>query len=464
MKDEVLTTIRENHMFNKGDKVVLGVSGGPDSICLLHMLHEMRKDLGITLVAAHINHGLRGLDADEDERYVEDFCKNLGVEVYSTKVDLHQISKDRNLSCESAGREVRYEFFRNVLGKTNAQKIALAHNANDVAETMLMRMMRGTGLEGLVGIKPVRDNIYVRPLINAKRDEIEKYCIDNNLRPRIDKTNLENIYTRNKVRLELIPYIRENFNEDIISVLNRLSDIVAKDNDFIQRQAEEKLRMYCEQYEQKVIILSEAFTLHEALLARIIRRALQMVSGNLNNFEKNHIYQVMDLHNKQNGKMIQLPNGIAAVNDYGKIEIHRVEEKEKGIDKKKDSYDLHMGVNHIEDMNLLVHMRVLEKEENMNFKASDDVKYFDFDKFNGSVILRFRKNGDKFAPLGMKGSKKLKDIFIDMKIPTHMRDDVPLICVDEQIAWIVGIRVSERFKIERKTKKIIEIKIEREEM
>src|SRR3712207_2162004 len=222
--EKVIHTIKQNNMFEVGDKVVVAVSGGPDSICLLHILYKLKEKLDISIVAAHINHCLRGEEADKDEEYVRKFCENLNIQCFIKKEDVHKISKDRGISCEMAGREVRYDFFSEVLNNVGANKIAVAHNANDQAETILMRMLRGTGLEGLIGIRAVRDNIFVRPIIDITRDEIEDYCYVNNLNPRIDKTNLENIYTRNKIRLELIPYIQKNFNSDVIEVLNRFSD------------------------------------------------------------------------------------------------------------------------------------------------------------------------------------------------------------------------------------------------
>ena len=199
-------------MFNDGDKVIVAVSGVPDSICLLHILNSLKRQLNIELCVAHINHCLRGDESDKDEIYVKNFCESLNIEFRSKSVDINKIIETQNISCESAGRNARYDFFNSLREELNAQKIAIAHNANDQAETVLMRIMRGTGLEGLVGIKPIRDNIFVRPLINSTRQEIEEYCFTENINPRIDKTNLETIYSRNKVRLELIPYIQKNFN------------------------------------------------------------------------------------------------------------------------------------------------------------------------------------------------------------------------------------------------------------
>ncbi|MEW8956858.1 tRNA lysidine(34) synthetase TilS, partial [Clostridium sp.] len=213
--------VKENNMISKNDKVLVALSGGPDSICLIHILNELKDELGIEILAAHLNHCLRGEDANKDEEYVREFCKSLNIQCYVKRVDINRYAKERALSSEMAGREARYEFFNDLKEEFNINKIAVAHNLNDQAETVLMRLMRGTGIEGLIGIRPVRDNIYIRPILSLNRHEIEAYCEDNKLLPRIDKTNLETIYSRNKVRLELIPYIEKNFNEDIINTLNR---------------------------------------------------------------------------------------------------------------------------------------------------------------------------------------------------------------------------------------------------
>ena len=185
-------------MFDKGDKVIVAVSGGPDSTCLLYILNGLKEELGITLVGAHINHCLRGDESDKDEEYAKETCESLGMNFYSKKIDIHKISEERNLSCEMAGREIRYDFFKELIVKLKANKVALAHNANDQAETILMRIMRGTGIAGMIGIRPVRDKIYVRPILHLSRKKIENYCMNNNISPRIDKSNLENIYARNK--------------------------------------------------------------------------------------------------------------------------------------------------------------------------------------------------------------------------------------------------------------------------
>ncbi|MCD3246630.1 tRNA lysidine(34) synthetase TilS [Clostridium botulinum C] len=460
--EKVIHTIKQNNMFEVGDKVVVAVSGGPDSICLLHILYKLKEKIGISIVAAHINHCLRGEEADKDEEYVRKFCENLNVQCFVKKEDVHKISKDRGISCEMAGREVRYDFFSEVLNNVRANKIAVAHNANDQAETILMRMLRGTGLEGLIGIRAVRDNIFVRPIIDITRDEIEDYCYVNNLNPRIDKTNLENIYTRNKIRLELIPYIQKNFNSDVIEVLNRFSDTVKIDNDYLNKVSLEKYNKYCKGEKDKVIIKEEVFKEHEAILTRVIRMALKELKGNLNNFDKGHIYDIIDIQKKSTGKFIMLPKNIRVLNNYGDVNLYKNNNK-INIDKGKQEYNLVINKENILDNGLKITLDIINNVEDTKFDKSSLIKYFDYDKINRDIKLRYRNNGDKFVPLGMKGTKKLKDLFINLKIPKEKRDIIPLIVFDDEISWIVGYRISDKFKINKNTKRILKIKIEREE-
>ena len=462
MLNKVIETIEEYNMLQTGDKVIAGVSGGPDSICMLHILMLLRDRFSLELVAAHINHGLRGEDADNDEKYVEEFCRKNKIKFTSIKEDVHKISIDKNISCESAGRDVRYEFFNRLKEKYSANKIAIAHNSNDQAETVLMRIMRGTGLEGLSGIKPVRDGIYIRPLLFCTRTEIEEYCNKNHLKPRIDKTNFESIFARNKVRLELIPYIEANFNKHIVSVLNRLAENSRMDNEFLEQNSEKKYKKYCTNKEDRVIITKEAFQEHPAIISRIVRRAFIDLLGVLNNFERVHIFQIIDLQSNGTGKHTILPNDVVAFNNYGDIHIYINSTYKIIMPINTSIYKLNLGENALKDLGIKITIKQIN-EAPKHLDSSENIRYFDADKILNDITLRFRKNGDKFNPLGMLGYKKLKDLFIDMKIPQGERNKIPLICFDNDIGWIVGYKVSNSFKIDSKTNKIIQIKVEREE-
>lgn len=470
MIDKVEKYIKDNSMLKKGDKIIVAVSGGPDSMCLLDILNNLKQIFGIDIYVAHVNHCLRGKESDGDEYYVKCFCESLNIPFFCRRVNIEDYAEKKNMSCETAGREVRYEFFRELMNKLGAQKIALAHNANDQAETILMRIMRGTGIEGLRGILPVRDGIFIRPILEATRLEIENYCIEKNLNPRIDQTNLQNIYNRNKVRLELIPYIQSNFNKDIVSVLNRLSVLISKDNEFLEEFSEKRYKELCMTKENCIIITKIAFYEKDAIITRIIRKAILELIGNLNNIESVHVYDIISLQRGITGRRICLPKDIIAENVYGDIyiKIDRNINDEKmmstGLITKDELKRINgMWEKHIVELGINIKMQLLSNNKKINFNRDDLTKYFDYDKIQGEIIIRTRKDGDRFKPYGMKGSKKLKDLFIDLKIPKDKRDKIPLLCFGDEIVWVVGYRVSEGYKVTKETCNILEVRIREEQ-
>ncbi|GAA0181561.1 tRNA lysidine(34) synthetase TilS [Clostridium sediminicola] len=465
MITKVKETIKKYNMIEEDDLIIVALSGGPDSVALLHILYELKDKLKIRIVAAHVNHGLRGKDSDDDEKYVSEICSKYDIPLYSKRFDIHQIAKTKGLSCEMAGRESRYDYFSALMKKISANKIALAHHANDQAETILMRLIRGSGIEGLIGIKPVRDKIFIRPLISITRKKIENYCEDNKLLPRIDKTNYETIYSRNKVRLELIPYIEENFNGDITNTLNRFADIMKDDNDYLETIASQKMDGYCLENSNEIKISKEAFNEHRAILSRILRNTIKKIKGNLKNIEKKHIDDIIQIQQKETGKVLSLPDNVQIMNTYRDIIVRKKLEVKKSLDYKNLEYRLEINKrNFIQSECFTVKMKLIESKSGKKIlKNNKFIKYFDYDKANNDIILRYRKNGDKFSPLGMKGRKKVKDYFMDLKIPQHERDRIPMICFGGNIAWIIGCGISNKYKIDNNTKRILQIIIEREE-
>ncbi|MDU6040537.1 MAG: tRNA lysidine(34) synthetase TilS [Clostridium butyricum] len=463
MYKKVMSYIKDNNLIKSGDKVLVALSGGPDSVCLLNILYNLKAELNIEIGAAHLNHLLRDKDAFEDEEYVKTLCKSLDIPCFVKRVDINKYSKDKKMSSEMAGRDARYNFFDDIVKDEGYTKIATAHNANDQAETILFRLMRGSGIEGLCGIKVRRDKI-IRPILCLSRKEVEEYIEINNLKPRIDKTNFEKIYNRNKIRLDIIPYIKENFNEDIIQTLNRMSVLLQKDNEFIENSARSFYEKHCIEQSDYFIIKKEMFDNKEAVVTRVIRYALTNFSKTHYDFEMKHIYEICNLAKNNSGKAIDLPNKIYAENIYGdiyikeRININNIDVKQEIVVNKNEINGKKIFFN---DEN--IEFSVLKNDSNLDLNQNNFIKYFDFDKINDSISLRKRKNGDKIIPLGMKGSKKIKDLFIDMKVPKEERDCIPLLCFDENISWIVGIRVSEEYKITNKTKNILRVIVERKE-
>ena len=313
-KDDILKTITKYNLIQNGDKIVVGVSGGPDSIALINVLNDIRNDekisLNFELVAAHINHNIRE-EAKSDEEYVVEFCKNKQIEVFVLSAEVLKRAQEEKKSTEETGRNIRYEFFEKVLEQTNSNKIATAHTANDNAETVLMNMMRGSGTSGLKGIRPIRDRKFIRPLIETTRNQIESYCEENKLNPRIDKTNFENEYTRNKIRNLLIPFIEEKFNPNIIESINRLSDIVDEENNYLETVIKQKYKevLLEEKFGEQIVLDLKIFNKQESVIKkRIVLHTINMLQGNAQGIGKIHIEDIIKLCEKSLGNKYLTPN------------------------------------------------------------------------------------------------------------------------------------------------------------
>ena len=313
MEDNVLKVIKKYNLIETGDKVVVGVSGGPDSICLLNVLYEIKNDedsgLDFDLVVAHINHLIRE-EAQDDEEYVKKYCMDHDILFFAKRIDVSKIAKEQKIGTEEMGREARYRFFNEVLKKTNANKIATAHTKNDNAETVLMNILRGTGTSGLKGIEAIRDNKYIRPLIECKRGEIVDYCNKNKLDPRIDKTNFENIYTRNKIRNLFIPYIEKEFNPNFIDTINRLSDIAKQENEYLEKVTKNAYKDILIRAEEKQIILDlKKFNLLEDVIKnRLVLYTINELFGTCQGIEKIHIQDIIKLCSNNIGNKFLIPN------------------------------------------------------------------------------------------------------------------------------------------------------------
>lgn len=309
LEEVVLETINKNNLIKDGDSVVVGVSGGPDSIALLHILIKLQKQIQFNIVVAHINHMIRS-DAIEDQKYVEKYCKNNNIPFYVKQARVEKLAKEQKIGTEEAGRSLRYEFFNEILEKTKSNKIATAHTKNDNAETVLMNIIRGSGTKGLKGIEIIRDNKYIRPLLEISRTEIEEYCKKNNLEPRIDSTNMENIYTRNKIRNLLIPYIQKEFNPKIIETIDRLSSISKEENKYfenITKKVYEEISV--EETKSEIVLDLKKFnTLETVIKNRIVLYTINRLFGSSSGIEKIHLQDIIKLCNNNIGNKYLIPN------------------------------------------------------------------------------------------------------------------------------------------------------------
>ena len=323
LKKKILETIKEYNLIENGDKVIVGVSGGPDSMCLIDVLNNIRNCgvINFDIIAVHINHMIRD-EAEDDENFVREYCKKHNILFYSKKIDVEKISKVKKIGLEEAGRFARYEFFDEVFKNCKCQKIATAHTKCDNAETVLMNILRGTGLSGLKGIKAKRDTIFIKPLIKVSREEIEDYCSENNLCPRYDKTNDENVYTRNKVRNILIPFIDKVFNPNIIDTLDRLSDIAKVDDDYFEEIVKQTyIKLLIKEEKSEIILnLKEFNKLHVAIKTRMILYTIKKLQGTSNGIGKIHIDDIITLCENNIGNKHLTPNkGIKIMVNKGKM-------------------------------------------------------------------------------------------------------------------------------------------------
>ena len=318
-KQEVLDTITKYNLIKSGDKIVLGVSGGPDSIAMLNILNELKQKLNFSIVVCHINHGLRK-NAIRDEKFVEEFCKKINVEFFVLHADINKTAKEEKKGLEETGRKIRYEFFDKILKQTSSNKIAIAHNKNDNAETVIMNLLRGSGINGLKGIEP-KNGLYIRPLIEINRKKIERYCEIEKLNPVIDETNNENIYTRNKIRNIIIPYIEEEFNPNIIENIGRLSEIAKEQTDFIKNQTKQiyenilikennlEKEVYSEENLPTIIIDLKEFNKQENIIKKnIILFSIEKLFGSTRGIEKVHIDDIIKLCFNNIGNKFLTPN------------------------------------------------------------------------------------------------------------------------------------------------------------
>ncbi len=462
MLDKVLETIKRYRLIENGDRVVAGVSGGPDSVCLLHVLHTLSGKMDLKIYAIHINHKLRGSESDADEAFTREICSKLGINLRSLAFDIEEMSRKEGISLEEAGRETRYREFERFANEIAARKIAVAHNKNDQAETILMNLFRGTGLTGLTGMEYIRGRI-IRPLLSITRKEIEKYCEENSLGYRIDSSNLKGDYTRNRIRLDLIPAIEKSFGKDLTEALHRMSLLLKNDSSYLEAEAGKAFDSCLDRIAGECVTLKlkELKQLHPALAGRVLRIAISRIKGDLKGIESKHIEDMAALVDKsRTGSVIQLPRGLRAGISYSVLKVYC----QKAPVERDFSYDLVVpGVTYAEKIKASIEASMeslspnVDKYERIGYNSLE--QFFDYDSFKRGINIRNRRVGDAFAPYRSNGSKRLKEYFIDNKIPREKRDEIPLIASDEEVVWIIGHKISDKFKVTENTKRVLRLKV-----
>ena len=396
-----------------------------------------------------MNHQLRGEDAEADSNFVENLGRQLEIKTFIFSRNVSEYSKDHKMSFEEAARELRYECFRKVMEETQCNRLAIGQNKNDQVETFFLRAFRGAGLEGLTAIKHKRQNV-IRPLLGISRDEIMAYIDRYHLDYRIDKSNYEVLYARNKIRNEMIPYIKEHFNENIIDQIYRSVQLLQEDLDFIDLSVEQVYQSLNLQKPRYEMDLNRLRDLHESLKSRLIRKMIEDFLGNLKEVSYGHIQDLDQLISKgDHGKKIFIQDKVCFEISYEKLLVYQVSYA-KAL--KASNFDVNQSFKW--------HNQRVTKVKNYDNNKTNDFITIDADKIKGQLNLRTRKPGDRFIPLGMSGHKKLKDFMIDLKIPLYKRDEILLLCDDDVIIWVVGYRMSEAYKVTNKTQNKISFKLE----
>ncbi len=454
-------TIASNNMLKPADKVLVGVSGGADSIALLHFLHAATSEYKISIAAAHLNHLIRGKGAFDDQEFVKKTAYSLKIPFFSAKEDANAYKKKTKKSLEEAARDIRYKFFEKTALKNGYSKIALAHNADDNAELLLMRIIRGAGISGLCGIPAVREGKYIRPFIKIEKKTIYEYIKAENLKHIEDKSNYDPKFLRNRIRQNLIPLLKKEYNPNIVKTLNNISSIAKKEEGWILRVLPPifKKTVYKKDKNQITLLLNSLNKIAEGGKRRIIREALNHIKTDLKNISFAHINSII--------KLTKNPSYYASADISDNILV--VKNKNHLIFTKKQNYKKPETINYEYKLKKPETVLIKETKQKITFgeikknslpknflkEKNKSEEYFDADKIEFPLTIRNFKNGDKFIPLGMTGGQKLKNFFINNKISANKRKKCPIVLSKNKIIWIACLRASNACKITEKTKKII---------
>jgi len=449
MKEAVLQYIEEQRLIGAKDRVLLGCSGGADSMCLLHLLSSLQKDLDFELFAVHVHHHLRGEDADLDAAFTEDACRTLGVPFLLIHKDAAKRKEEQKLSTEEAARSCRYEAFEEAAAQFGTNKLALAHHTEDRAETMLFQMIRGSGLRGSAGMQPKRvlsDMTLIRPLLSVSKEAILQYNAENGITWREDATNQEDDASRNLIRHEVLPALCR-IRPDAVEKLNALGAYFSDVDGYLRREASAWIAVYMRNTPSE--IPEDPFRDTPKILQEyIVAALLRQHEVPMKDKGRTHLDAVAGLIGSEVGKRIPVSSALQAVRTYTGIRFENALPKKEDADGERPGHTMET--------------RVFSREKGAEIPQKEYTKWFDYDKIKGPLELRTRAPHDVFSQAA-GAHKKLKDFFIDEKIPQKERDSILVVADGSEILWVVGVRMSEAFKVTEDTKRIIEITIRREE-
>lgn len=489
---DIISAVKRRGLLSAGDRVLVAVSGGPDSIAMLHALHARSSELGITLHVAHFNHGLRGAESDMDAVFVADFAHSLGLPI---TVEKSQRLASKPRASEEAAREARYEFLHRAaecsecfgisvssrLARSHItkipkhrgipvssrlvgshiteipkhrRKIAVGHTADDRAESVLLNLFRGTGVRGLAAIRPVQDNI-VRPLIDATRKDVEAYIAAQRLPFRVDESNMDTGYTRNWVRLELIPLLRDRCNPDVMDALARLAEMASDEADLIDTlvSAERAHVQFGTSLDAELMLI-----MPRTLLSELIRSEIEQVKGDLRDVTYEQLDRIVSALAKGGDFKIALPTGIYASRKANSFRVFRRKARAQ-----LDRFEIPLtipGETIIEQRGVVICAEQLTSVSDV--KTGPDVVTIDADSIVGSLIARDARPGDRITPFGMSGTKKLQDVFTDKKVTQEARDRALVVCDEKRILWVIGIAASEHCRVTGKTRSVIRVRADKQ--
>lgn len=463
LERRVMAYCRTYQLFEPGDGVVLGVSGGADSVCLLFALYRLRRELGISLYVVHVNHGIR-LDAGRDADYVEQLCRRLELPFSLTEVDVQTLARQQGCSTEEAGRQVRYEAFERERERRQARRIAVAHHAQDRAETMLFHLFRGTGLAGLGSIRPMRGHV-VRPLLGLERRDIETYLEQIQVSYCQDCTNDTDAYARNRIRHHILSYAEQEICMGATAHLCRTADIFIEIEDYMKEQVERAEESCVTRENARLNIDCPAFaSLHPALQKGLLLTLLKELSPAHRDMGMQQVEQVLNLCLQSGNRALSLPQGIGARRSYDRVVLERPQEQ------KPMSASVQIPVPQSPGEGIscpvaggILQLRRMENEKNVNLSGNLYTKWLDCDRIEELLEWRTRRTGDylEIRTTSGRGRKSIKKLFIDEKVPLQERDHIPLLAQGSHILWVAGGRISEFCKIDSDTKHILQVEYKR---
>ncbi|MFC1932453.1 tRNA lysidine(34) synthetase TilS [Chloroflexota bacterium] len=466
LQQRVLHFIRELHLLSGQHCLLVAVSGGQDSVCLLHILVQLQEELSIKLHVAHLNHQLRGAESEADTQYVSQLAHQLGIPVTIEQRDVKTYQAQQRTSLEEAAREVRYTFLAQVSKSIGASRVAVGHTTDDHVETILMHLIRGTGTRGLRGLQPSSlwkssssSLTIIRPLLQVSRHETAGYCHNYQLKPRIDASNLSLSPLRNRIRHQLLPLL-QSYNPRVTEALLRTARIAGDALAFLDEESARLWGKIAQRQGDTIILDKEGFLkLPPALKRHLLRAAIEGLLGNLKDIETRHIEEIMAALTKPAGKRLSLPGGLVFAIEYNQYLLGLDPAALSPFPVLRNEFVLKIPGEtlfpgwHVE-------ATIIEREQ-MGDRGKDLTAHLNLDKVGGKVVVRCRQPADRFQPLGMSQPKKLGEFMIDAKIPRAWRQRVPIVCSLEHILWVVGWRIDDRVKVTENTRQVLRLKFER---